>query len=157
MSKIDIKPGDFFRPEWPFRRDENAIKNNAEARQSRKSVPQPPADCPWPDGPEIWQEWEWKPGATIEGGYHDGGTWSQCDAMGHAEFLVVQLCELPGRYQDRVFYKRTLIDPDGKRWGGKDLRVATLGRFQKWIGGWRPEYVVAEEEPQSKSLRVAAS
>lgn len=152
-ARPDIQPGDFFRAEWPFERDDVAIRENREWREENAKAIALAGGDPF----LIALAWEWKPGTRTES--EPGTMWTECDAMGHAEFLVVAVCEMPGRYQDRVFYKRTLIDPDGKRWGGKDLKVAAIGRFWKWTKGWRPEIVVNEEygEGEAEGLRLVAS
>lgn len=127
----ELRQGDVFDVEWPFLRDTEAIRENAAGRAEYGDN--------YGGG-----RWEWKIGTRVES---EGGGFfhTECDAMGRARFEVVHVCAMPGRYQDRVFHKRTLIDPDGKEFAGRDLRCVTIRQFKRYIAGWRPEIVLKEE------------
>ena len=56
-----------------------------------------------------------------------------CDAEGEIEFEILALVEMPRKYQDRVIYRISLIDPDGKeKHSPKDYTV-TRKKFHSWI------------------------
>lgn len=87
----------------------------------------------WLDKDEIW----WKPGFEVE--RDDDFHCSMATGMGKAIVEVIAICELPGRYQDRVFFKRTWQAPDGLVFGGNNLQVKTLSGFLKMLEGMIPD------------------
>lgn len=48
----------------------------------------------------------------------------------------------PGQYPTRVFYEREWVDPDGKRFGKKRLRIATSASFTRMLGGYRHHFTI---------------
>lgn len=82
----------------------------------------------------------WKPGFERRHNPPDGGsTYTIATGMGKVFFEVIHVCKMPGRYMDRVFYKRLWITPNGERLGGKKLEVATIRSFLKKTKGFVPE------------------
>lgn len=88
------------------------------------------------DGP--YTEECWRPGTRAE----------QVDE-GQAEYvsdgLGLMLLEevgrfKPGRYPERVFYVRTWVDPDGKAFGRRHLRMTTATTFARLLKGYRHPY-----------------
>lgn len=58
------------------------------------------------------------------------------DGIGSVILEEVARCPLPGRYDERVFYRRRWRDPDGKEFGKRELRVATARSFGRMCGGY---------------------
>jgi hypothetical protein len=75
----------------------------------------------------------WKPGTEMECSQYSER--EVADSVGK-QILVVVGVHKPGRYPARVFYTRKWIDPDGKEYGRKKLRVKTLGTFKQLIKGY---------------------
>lgn len=51
------------------------------------------------------------------------------DGVGKVLYEVVSVHELPGRYHARVFYIRQWVDPDGKQFGKRNLRIKGIQSF----------------------------
>lgn len=57
------------------------------------------------------------------------------DAEGFIEYEVLAVVEMPRKYQERVIYRISMIDPDGGvKKSSKDYTV-TMNRFMGWING----------------------
>jgi len=55
------------------------------------------------------------------------------DYVGEIVMEVISIAELPGRYVDRVFYRKSYKNSDGERHSKATLEVATITKFKKWI------------------------
>lgn len=87
------------------------------------------------DGPYI--EECWRPGIRFEQINDD--SYAVSDGMG--AMLLEEVGRFkPGRYPERVFYVRSWIDPDGKQFGIKKLRMTTATTFARLIKGYRHPY-----------------
>lgn len=85
----------------------------------------------------------WVPGMRIESdGY--GDSWWEADNEGTTRIEVVKRVCLSGKYQDRIFYKRTHTDPDGVVFKSRSLEVATIAKFQKLVSGEKYTYEIFE-------------
>jgi hypothetical protein len=71
---------------------------------------------------------------------------STSDPLAHGEgkqlLTIVTVCPLPGRYQDRVFYVQQWEDPDGKRFGKKQVRICGIQKFGALLRGYRYPYAL---------------
>lgn len=97
--------------------------------------------CPYPfvmdtydsvssyDG-EIYSEDVWRPGVRYDGDE------AVADNSGSMVLDVISIHK-PGKYPERIFFIRTWIDPDGKVFGKKRLRMATRYAFEKLTQGYR--------------------
>jgi hypothetical protein len=86
----------------------------------------------------------WRPGTRFE--LHqrwDGEEWSECvaDAMGRMVLTVISEHK-PGRFPTRVFFTRQWVDPDGKRFGKKALRILSRSAFTALTRGYRHRYEI---------------
>ena len=59
-------------------------------------------------------------------------------AYGKLVYEVLAIAEMPNRYQNRVIFKRSRIDPDGKLLSGGEVKVLTIGAFNKDINSSCP-------------------
>jgi len=86
----------------------------------------------------------WRPGVEhADDDYYDRQSFA--DGMGHVLLTVIQRVEMPGRYQDRVFYTRQWRDPDGKVFGKNDLRMTTATAFARMLLGYRHPFEMSGE------------
>lgn len=125
MSK-DIFCGAIFQPTYPFIRDKYQPLPEGEGKD-------------WPNEAPTW-----RPGVEHECTDNMGSTRSYADSMGHVQFQVISVHK-PGGFSERVFYVRQWIDPDGKVFGKKNLRVTTSQAFKRLINGYRHEFEMADE------------
>ena len=94
----------------------------------------------------------WKPGYDRIPEPPDGGnSTTVATTMGKVSMDVVKICELPGRYIDRVFFTRRWLLTDSYSIGGKRLEVATISKFKRMTEGVQveevdPKYRVYEGE-----------
>lgn len=76
----------------------------------------------------------WRPGCSHES---DGdGVILSCDAEGGIEFEVLAVFDLPRKYQRRVAYCLTMIDPEGCAKKGSTVHLATVSKFAEWLDGY---------------------
>lgn len=86
----------------------------------------------------------WRPG--VEHDYVDEySSRTFADANGEVEYTVIAVFK-PGRFPSRVFYTRTWVDPDGKRFGKQKLHITTVQHFKTLIKGYRHEYEMSDLE-----------
>jgi hypothetical protein len=62
------------------------------------------------------------------------------DAVGRVIYTVVSVHRLPKPYASRVFFVREWINPDGKRFGKKQLRILGISAFSSRLNGFRYQY-----------------
>lgn len=87
----------------------------------------------------------WRPGCSVE---TERGMWGAetsyvADGTGKMVLEVVS-AHRPGKYQERVFYLRRWIDPDGREFGATKLRVTTAAAFTKLRRGYRHDFELEE-------------
>lgn len=90
----------------------------------------------------------WNPGVSVELVSDYGDT----DILAHGEglqILTVVDVHKPGRYPTRVFYTRTWVDPDGRKFGKNKLHIATVDKFRRLSLGFKLKYDV---EPLAEDL-----
>lgn len=69
----------------------------------------------------------------------DETTIAVCDGKCKRIMYVIRYCEMPARFQDRVFFKDTWVMSDGSEYKTK-LKVRTLGRFERMIKDNGPSF-----------------
>lgn len=90
------------------------------------------------EGPSETTVQSWRPGTETEARGREGEyTDFFADAMGAMRLNEVQACPMPKPYQERVFYTRQWVDPEGKVFGKAHLRVTTRGAFTRLKAGYR--------------------
>jgi len=83
----------------------------------------------------------WRPGVRSEPVYPDDSKLF-ADSEGQMLLTVVDTHKLPGRYQQRVFYTRKWICPDGSEFGKNNLRISTRNYFIEKASGYYYDYEV---------------
>jgi hypothetical protein len=68
------------------------------------------------------------------------------DGLGKMALTVVSVHELPKPYKARVFFVRQWIDPDGKRFGKRTLRIMGIAAFRRRLSGYVVEYRIRQQE-----------
>lgn len=96
------------------------------------------------DGPFTAKTW--RPGVRFEMCAPDD-TEAVADGMGKMVLEIVSTHK-PGRWPERVFYTRRWLDPTGKEFGNRRLRIATSQQFRRLANGYRHEYRVARAEKE---------
>jgi len=87
---------------------------------------------------------------TDEGRWKPGIIWKPTAPNDQAAFahgvgnqiLTVVGVHKPGRFQTRVFYTQSWIDPDGRKFGKNACRVMTLEKFRRRVRGFAIPYDV---------------
>jgi len=73
-----------------------------------------------------------------------------CDREGLIVLEVLSVARMPGRYMDRVIYSKRYVNPDGGEDYKKQVCVATIKKFESWIGSPRSpipiDYEVLDDE-----------
>jgi len=65
---------------------------------------------------------------------------------GKVIYKVLSVAKMPGRYQDRVIFKRWLIDPDGNKYNNGEVRMLTKKSFCRDVASRTPFRVDYELE-----------
>lgn len=85
---------------------------------------------------EMSSSLTWRPGSIHDMGDPYSGDRFIAHGTGQMELTIVQVVPITG-WPTRVFYVRHFIDPDGRRFGKRRLKVTTEGHFRKLARGYR--------------------
>jgi len=69
---------------------------------------------------------------TFEGHDQDQERFFNCDAEGFIEYEILAVVEMPRKYQTRIIYRVTMIDPDGTERKSSKAHTVTLAKFEVW-------------------------
>lgn len=86
---------------------------------------------------------DWIPGARFEGAESHcpfDGLAGEADGEGYMLIKIIKKVPMPKPYTMKVFFTREWIDPDGKRFGNKMLRMKGEQAFSNMIKGYRYDY-----------------
>ncbi len=124
----DIKVGDKNVMAWPFYIYESFTGSQYE----------PEINEHWCSGCAVWYEQ-----------YCDssGERFFACNAEGNINYEVMAVCNLAGRYQDRIIVKVGKVDPDGGMYGRYEIKTLTKKMYLKHINSktpFRADYDVDE-------------
>jgi hypothetical protein len=89
----------------------------------------------------------WKPGVRIEGGtdsQYREWTRNEADGVGLMRLTVVSRHRPSEKYRERVFFTREWVDPDGRTFGKKALRMLGAQAFKAISTSFRVEYEMAK-------------
>jgi hypothetical protein len=93
------------------------------------------------DGPYTTKTW--RPGVRFEMVYPDD---SEAVADGEGKMLLeVVSTHKPGKWPERVFYWRRWIGPNGKEFGKRKMRIATVQAFRRIASRYQYEYRIGNE------------
>lgn len=88
----------------------------------------------------------WKPGVRNEDVYPDDCI-AVADGVGLMRLMVVSRHTPSEKYRERVFFTREWVDPDGRTFGKKALRMLGAQAFKRIASGFRVEYEMAKPKP----------
>jgi hypothetical protein len=80
------------------------------------------------DGPAVYE------GQCIQEEFHT------CDAEGFIEYEVLSIVEMPRKYQDRIVYRVTMIEPEGDERKSSKAYMVTRTKFEEWINSGHSSY-----------------
>lgn len=94
---------------------------------------------------------QWDPGCWLFEEEDGSGYGRSRDFYGNAEgdvfYKILAIAKMPGKYMDRIIYKRWLIDPEGKIYSSKSINTATIESFKRDIESrspFRADYEIDE-------------
>lgn len=129
----ELRVGDTFKMKFPFRKEK--IENQITPLSNNPI-----------EGFSFWFA-----GCHLDEEFDGSGYgYSRCftaNGEGLVIYEVLSIANMPGRYQDRVIFKRWLMDPDGERYNTGEVRTLTVNSFEKDINSTSPfkaEYEVNE-------------
>ena len=94
---------------------------------------------------DTYTQWD-EDGAADVPTWRPGVDWEPCapdedeavaDGIGQVLYTVIDVHEPPRPYHPRVYFIREWIDPDGKRFGRKNLRIMGIQAFKRRLQGYR--------------------
>ena len=141
-AKITFEQGQVFKVECPF------------LRTAHDDFCSDPEINRWPE-----KVLGWRPGNIWhEEGY--GESYAEAHGMGYCVYTVIDTHKLPPPYRERVFYLRSWIDPDGRCFGKKDVKITTPQALHYKINKWKSrtydvEIVELSEADKTRILEAA--
>lgn len=122
MSKLKV--GDEYSMAFPFTKDVYSTTSGSALFAARDAF------FTWSAGCELYEE------------IGDNGYVGQRDFTANGEgrvvYSILAITELTGRFQDRIIFKRWLVDPDGVRYNNGEVRMLTIKAFEKDINSHSP-------------------
>lgn len=110
-----MKTGDLFKKPYPFKHWSHTHKGfNGEYE----------VDEGWAGGCHIEEEYE-ENGCTFN-------TYS-ADGEGFIEYEILAVVEMPRKFQTRILYRVTMIDPEENERRSSKCHTVTESKFKKWI------------------------
>ena len=95
---------------------------------------------------------QWEPGCWLFEEDDGSGYGRTREFYGNAEgeviYTILSIAKMPGKFMDRVIFKRWLIDPEGNKYNNGTLLMLTEGRFKRDIESDSPfaaEYEIDED------------
>jgi len=120
----ELKVGKEYSMVFPFTRsDHSAIKGNF-------LIPAQDAFHIWSTGCELHEE--------CDGSGYGMSRDFTANGEGQVIYSILAITELIGRHEDRVIFKRWLINPDGKKYNNGEVRMLTRKAFEKDINSRSP-------------------
>ena len=92
----------------------------------------------------------WYAGCDVHFEQYDeshGERFFNANAEGKVIYKILSIAEMPGRFKDRVIFKRWLIDPDGKRYSNGEVRMLTTMSFLRDVESRTPFKADYEVDP----------
>ena len=94
---------------------------------------------------------QWEPGCWLfeecDGSGYGMTRYFYGNAEGEVVYQILSIAEMPGKYMDRIIFKRWCIDPEGKKYNNGSLNTFTRNRFIRDIESRSPfnaEYEIDE-------------
>lgn len=94
---------------------------------------------------------QWDPGCWLfeecDGSGYGRSRYFYGNAEGDVIYKILSIAKMPGKYMDRIIYKRWLIDPEGKKYNNGSISMDTVSGFNKDIESrspFRADYEIDE-------------
>jgi len=112
---------------------------------------------PFYDSAELFGGMCSQPGCHMEKEQEDMycNIWFTANAEGEIIYEVVAIAEMPGRYTDRVFFKKNYLYPGGDKYNEPRLEVATTSKLLSLLNRVSPfpqDYEVEEDKKPLASI-----
>ena len=91
------------------------------------------------DGTEEADE-GWAGGCKKDEGDFPYGPTYYCDSEGFIEYEILAIVEMPRKYQKRIIYRVTMIDPDLKERKSSKAHMVTEAKFKEWLEAIHSSY-----------------
>lgn len=124
----DIKVGDKFRKIYPFYQWDQTYQGFSRDEVITDEGWSGGCKKHYEDGPAVFE------GQCIQEEFHN------CDAEGEIEYEVLAFVELPRKYQSRVLYRVTMIEPEGNERASSKCHTVTEAKFRQWIESRNSSY-----------------
>ena len=85
----------------------------------------------------------WSGGCHVEEEYQENGCQYNiysADAEGVIEYEVLAVVEMPRRFQTRIIYRVTMIEPEGVERSSSKCHTVTESKFRKWAEAFGSSY-----------------
>jgi hypothetical protein len=128
-ERMDINVGDKFKKVYPFKHWEQDYKCVFGGHKT---------DSGWAGGCHTHEE--------DNGSGWTTSTYYTADAEGFIEYEVLAVVDMPRKYQTRIIYRVTMIEPEGSERKSSKCHTVTESKFKQWIeaghSSYPHEYVV---------------
>ncbi len=117
-----MKAGDKFRKVYPFQYWSNTYKRFDGDYETEEG---------WAGGCEVEDECE-----------ENGCSYRiySADGEGFIEYEVLAVVDMPRKFQTRILYRVTMIDPDGEERRSSKCHTVTESKFMKWVEAQESSY-----------------
>lgn len=123
---MNIKAGDLIRKKYPYIRWVNDYESIGYHRTEEG----------WSGGCKSHIE----DGVAVYDGHCLQETFYSCDAEGEIEYEVLAVVDMPRKYQQRVIYRVTMIEPEGNERRSSKTHTVTMSKFLEWATAWHSSY-----------------
>lgn len=79
-------------------------------------------------------------GAEIMDGCFEQDTLYSCDEEGFIEYEILAIVDMPRKYQDRIIYRVTMIEPEGDERKSSKAHMVTRTKFEEWVNSPHSSY-----------------
>lgn len=121
-----MKVGDKFKKPYPFK----------SVTYSENTIYGLSVECAWVGGCDRGCEY----GPEISDEWYEENIIYLCDGEGFIEYEVLAMVEMPRKYQNRIIYRVTMVNPDGGEKKSVKAHTVTEAKFNKWIKSAHSSY-----------------
>ena len=111
----DLEVGQLFKKKYPFKHWAHTHKNFSGDYETEEG---------WAGGCHVEEEYE-ENGCSCNNYSADG--------EGFIEYEILAVVEMPRKYQTRIIYRVTMIDPEGGERRSSKCHTVTESKFRSWI------------------------
>ena len=122
---IELKAGDLIRKPYPFISWVDNFGHDSGGQYEG-----------WSGGCRSHEE----DGPAVYNGQCLQETFYNCDAEGEIEYEVLAVVDMPRKYQTRIIYRVTMIEPEGNERRSSKAHTVTMDKFIKWAEASHSSY-----------------